>query len=362
MINCVYIHIPFCQKKCKYCSFCSFETLSKKEIYLNALKKEIKNYYKNEPLKTIYFGGGTPSLLEVSEIESILELFNFSSSTEITLEMNPNDVTFDKLKDLKTLGVNRLSLGVQSFDNATLKEIGRLHNKDDIFRVVENIVKLGFDNFNIDLIYGLANQNLSDWIESLNIAKSLNPSHISLYGLKIEKGSYYFKYRPKNLPDIDLCAKMYEIAQDILQKDFLHYEFSNFARSKKYYSKHNLNYWKNENYYGFGLSASGYIENKRYTNTFDFNKYLKDPITKDFIVLSKKEKIEEEVFLGLRIIEGLDFSHINKKYDIDIFKKYEKIFNKYLGLNLMEKTQKGIKLSPRGQLVQNEILCEFIDV
>lgn len=375
MIKYIYLHIPFCLKKCKYCSFCSFPMLRKKEEYIDALIKEISyskflsqsnNVYFpfstfNFPLTSIYFGGGTPSLLEISDFERILSQFNYDNKTQITLEMNPNDVNQKKLKDLKSLGINRISLGVQSFDNDILSEIGRKHNKDKILNSI-NLIKDNFNNFSIDLMYGLPNQSLSNWQKTLESALNLNIPHISLYGLKIEEGSYYFKFPPKNLPSSDLQAEMYEKAIDILKEKYCHYEFSNFAINEDFYSIHNLAYWKRENYWGFGLSASGFVDNKRYTNTFNFKDYINNPTKKQYETLTKKQEIEEEIFLGLRINEGINFNYINKKYDIDIEKIYFREFQKFLNDGFMEKTEKGIKLTKKGILVSNEILCEFIEI
>lgn len=362
MINCVYIHIPFCEKKCNYCAFCSFNLIKKKNIYLNSLLQEIKFYYKKNKLKTIYFGGGTPSLLEVNDIKNILDCFLYDEETEITLELNPHNMDYSKLKDLKSIGINRLSVGVQVFDDNLLKDIGRTHTADEVFRTLENVEKVGFDNYSIDLMYGLPNQTLEKWEKTLEIALGLNAKHISLYGLKIEDGTYFAQYPPKNLPNQDMQAKMYEIAVEKLTNKFIHYEFSNFAKNEKYFSKHNCCYWNCENYYGFGLSASGYIEDKRYTNTFNFSKYVKNPIQKEFEVLSIEQKIEEEIFLGLRLIKGIDFEKINKKFKIDVYKKYQREFEKYLTLKLMKKTDKGVKLTQKGVLLSNEILCDFINV
>ncbi len=242
--------------------------LSYKEKYLNALVKEIKFHYKNEKIKTLYIGGGTPSLLESVEIEKILNCFNYDLNSEITIEANPNSITLEKIKNYKNIGINRISVGIQSFDNNILQSIGRLHTKKDIYNVIDWLNKVNFENFNIDLMYGLPNQNIKIWQETINEAIKLNPTHISSYGLKIEKGTYFEKYTPKNLPDDSMQAEMYLILTEKLN-NFIHYEFSNFAKTKKYLSKHNLAYWTRKNYYGFGLSASGFIKNKRYTNSFN---------------------------------------------------------------------------------------------
>ncbi len=362
MAKCVYIHIPFCEKKCHYCSFCSFQLLSSKEKYLNALIKEIKFYYGNESLKTLYIGGGTPSLLEINEIERIMECFNYDKNCEITIEANPNSLNLNKIKAYKKLKINRLSIGVQSFDDDILKTIGRLHTKKDIYNVAKWINQADFKNFNIDLMYGLPNQDMTIWQKTIEEALKINPTHISTYGLKIEKGTFFDKHKPKNLPDDTLQAEMYELLIDNLKNKYSHYEFSNFAKSKKYYSKHNLAYWTRKDYYGFGLNASGFIKNKRYTNTSNISNYLKNPTNKNYEILTVQNQIEEEIFLGLRLNKGINYNKINKKYNLDIYCKYQKLFENFINKGLMKKTKEGVKLTAKGILISNEILCEFIDI
>lgn len=360
MIKCAYIHVPFCEKKCKYCSFCSFGLIKRKKNYLNALLKELKFLYKNELLETIYFGGGTPSLLHAQDIKSVLDCLNYDFNTEITLELNPHNITLDKLKSFKEIGINRLSIGIQSFDDEILVEIGRTHNVNEVFETLQNVENAGFENYSIDLMYGLPNQTIKNWEKTLNIALETNAKHISLYGLKIEDGTYYKKFPPKNLPTLDEQALMYEMAVKKINEKFIHYEISNFARNEKYISKHNSYYWKCKNYYGFGLSASGYIDNKRYTNTFNFKDYLEKWAEKEFEELTTEQQIEEEIFLGLRFVKGINFNHIGQKFNIDVYKKYKNEFDKYLNNGMMEKTNFGVKLTLKGIMLSNEILCDFI--
>ncbi len=362
MINCVYIHIPFCQKKCKYCSFCSFELLKYKNNYIEALIKEIKHFYKQQKLKTLYFGGGTPSLLDISDLKQILDEFNFNSDTETTIEVNPNRVNLKKLKELKHLGFNRFSLGVQSFDDNILKIIGRCHTKKEILNCLENFNKADIDNYSIDLIYGLPQQDINKWVETLNFALKFDIKHISLYGLSIEKGTYFYKFPPEKLPDLDTQAKMYEAGLNILKKDFIHYEFSNFARAKKYRSKHNLAYWNRKNYYGFGLSACGFIENKRYANTHNLKEYLSNPTIRCYKTLNLNEQIEEEIFLNLRTKDGLNLDKINKKYNTDIYEKYKIQFEKFIKNKYLVRKNNIIRFTQKGILISNEVLCEFIEV
>lgn len=359
----VYIHIPFCKSrykgKCNYCSFVSFNKLDLKDVYLNALAKQIQAEYAGEKLNTLYFGGGTPSLLTIDEFENLIELFNFNDTAEITIEANPDDVNFKYLQGLNKLGVNRISIGAQTFDENILRIIGRRHNSVQITSAVNFAKQAGFSNISLDLIYGLPHQNLNDFEKDLNFAINLDIQHISLYGLKIEEGCYFYKCPPNNLPDLDMQADMYLRAIEILEgADFKHYEISNFAKFG-YESKHNLNYWDANTYYGFGCSASGYVDNFRYTNEINLEKYIENPCSKIFRQkLTTQEMREETIFLGFRKLDGIDVEYINTKFNINFNEKYSKILQKYPEFFI--KTDVGYKLSKEGILISNEILSEFI--
>ncbi len=361
MTQSAYIHIPFCTKKCNYCSFVSFDKLNLKTIYLDALISEIKANYKNEELKTLYFGGGTPSTLSVSDFEQILNCLNFNSDTELTVEINPNDIERHYLAGLKKLGVNRLSIGVQVFDDEILSSIGRTHEAKQAIRVIEHAQHAGFENISIDLIYGLPNQTIEGYKKTLDTALSLGVQHISLYGLKIEKGCNFYNHRPDFLPDDDMQADMYLLSKETLENaGFKHYEISNFAKPGCE-SKHNLNYWNNSNYYGFGVAAHGYIDEHRYANEVNIDKYLlnsQEPKSQE--KLTKQQMLEEEIFLGFRKAEGLNISYINKKFDIDFEKDYATIIDKYTSLGHLEKTPSGYTLTTEGILLSNTLLSEFI--
>lgn len=355
MIKSAYIHIPFCKSKCRYCSFISYTQTDLKEDYLNALLKEIRHYYKGELLDTIYFGGGTPSLLTVSEFEKLLGMFNFNEKTEITAELNPETLSQEYLNGLKSTGINRISIGCQTFDDNILKLIGRRHTSKQAEAAVKFAQNAGFDNISLDFIYGLLNQTVKMFEDDLKHALSLNIAHISLYGLKIDKSCYFYTHRPQNLPDEDIQADMYLKAIEIL-KDFNHYEISNFGKP----SRHNLNYWNNNNYYGFGAAAHGYIENTRYSNFETLEKYIQNPLNHAFeTLLTKQQRLEEEIFLGLRKTSGLDLSKINKKFNIDFEKKYSNILKKYR--DFFVKTDSGYALNTRGIMVSSSILSEFLD-
>lgn len=349
-----YIHIPFCKQKCNYCSFVSFPAIEKKKEYLDALEKEIKHYYKNEVLDTIYFGGGTPSLLSAEEFERILSLLNFDKNTEITAELNPETLTFEYLKSLRKIGINRVSLGCQTFDEKILKLIGRKHTAKQVVDAVSYAKNAGFENISLDFIYGLPHQTIEAFKNDLLKAVSLGIQHISLYGLKIDKGCYFYSHMPENLPDEDTQADMYLAAIDTL-KDFQHYEVSNFGQP----SRHNLNYWNNNTYYGFGTAAHGYIENTRYSNKETIDSYIKNPIEHNFkTILNKQEQLEEEIFLGFRKMEGINIKKINAKFGIDFEKDYKKILENYK--DFFVKTGDYYFLNTEGILISNCILSEFL--
>lgn len=358
----VYIHIPFCKSKCKYCSFVSFPKLEQKENYLDALKKEIHQNYKNEILNTLYFGGGTPSLLTPEEFHDLIKIFNTNKNTEITAELNPENITFEYLQELKTSGVNRLSFGCQTFNDKILKIIGRRHIAKDVISAVNQAQKAGFENVSIDFIYGLPEQKLSDFENDLEKAISLNIQHISLYGLKIDEDCYFAQNPPKNLPDEDSQADMYLKAIEILEKNnFIHYEISNFAK-QGYESKHNLNYWDNNTYYGFGTAAHGYENDTRYFNTSNLEEYINNPLQhKSSQKLTKQEQLEEEIFLGFRKMEGINIEKINKKFNINFLKKYANIVDKYVSYKYLSDTNTGFKLTNNGILISNTILSEFLE-
>lgn len=355
----VYIHIPFCRSKCKYCSFVSYNELHLKELYLKALKKQIETEYKGEKLKTLYFGGGTPSLLSIDEFKNLLDIFHFQDNVEITVEVNPESVNLDYLSKLKNLGVNRLSIGAQTFDDKLLQLIGRGHNSEQTKSALNCARKVGFKNISLDLIYGLPTQNLKDWEDDLKKVISLDVQHISLYGLKLEMDCYFYQNMPQSLPDSDLQADMYLKAVEMLQNaGYNHYEISNFAKSG-FESKHNLNYWDNNTYYGFGCAASGYVNKIRYTNEINLERYINNSFSKIFEnKLSEQEILEEAIFLGLRKTAGININEINKKFKIDFWGKYIKILDKYS--DFFVKTAEGCALTLNGILISNEILAEFI--
>lgn len=364
MVKSAYIHIPFCRSKCHYCSFVSFNRLKQKDSYLKALLGDIDEYYQNEVLNTIYLGGGTPSVLEISDIHKILRKLNFNSNTEITVECNPDDVNYGYLRALYDIGVNRLSFGCQTFNDKILLKINRRHNAGQVIDAVKAAQDAGFNNLSLDFIYGLPEQTQDMFLKDLTRAVELGVPHISLYGLKIEEGCYFANHLPQNLPDDDLQADMYLAAIELLKgKGFEHYEVSNFSR-RGFNSRHNLTYWNNNEYYGFGVAAHGYVNGVRYGNLETLEEYIQEPCRKnESKLLTTQEKLEEEIFLGFRRMrEGINVEQINVKYGIDFENQYHDILTKYENLNLIKRTSKGYVFTPNGVLVSNVILSEFVSV
>ena len=361
MINNVYIHIPFCRQQCNYCSFVSFPHPEKIPEYIFALKNEINYFYKGEILNTLYFGGGTPSLLRIEDFKEITDLLNVAESTEFTVEVNPETVDKNYLEGLKNLGVNRLSFGCQTFNKEILQIIGRKHSPQQVAECVQNAQDVGFENISLDFIYGLPSQTIEDFEADLNKAVTLGIRHVSLYGLKIDKGCYFYSHMPENLPDDDAQADMYLKAIEILtNNNFVHYEISNFS-VVGFESKHNLNYWNNNSYYGFGVAAHGYNGVSRYSNKLKLDDYIKNPVEHaGDIILTEREKMEEEIFLGFRKLSGINVEEINKKYSIDFEKIYKDVLDKYISYGYLVKSSCGYKLTDAGILVSNVILADFI--
>jgi len=358
----VYIHIPFCDSICSYCDFCKFLKNDKWiDNYLEELKNEINQNYKGEIINTLYIGGGTPSCLNIGELNKLFEIiniFNKSNNIEFTFECNIENINEEKLKFLYDSGVNRLSIGLQTFNDKFLNFLNRHHNKEMIKQKIDIAKKIGFKNINIDLIYAIKDQTLDDLKEDLNNFLSLDITHISTYSLIIEPHTKLYINNIENI-DEDLDYEMYNTIINILEKHgYKHYEVSNFAKDG-YFSKHNLTYWNNNEYYGFGLGASGYINNIRYDNTRSINEYLKGNYILNKQELSREEQIENEFILGLRKIEGINKEEFFNKYNIDI--KSIDVVNKLLKENKLLEDKKNIYINPEYIYISNDILIEFIN-
>ena len=361
----IYIHIPFCERKCNYCDFTSLKgTDNQIEKYVNYLLKEIdiysKKYDLSEKQDTIYFGGGTPSLLPIGSLEKILSKFNYTENTEITIEVNPKTVDANKLKKYKKLGINRLSIGIQTFDNDNLKVLGRIHSSEEAIEVYNLARECGFENISLDIMFSLRNQTLVMLQNDLEKIVSLNPNHISIYSLIWEEGTKFFrdlKSGKLKETDNDLEANMYEyIIQFLKSKDYIQYEISNFSK-KGFESRHNSIYWENKNYLGLGLSAAGYLGNVRYKNFFNLKDYYNN-LDKDILPVDEKEILTEEDIEEYRYLVG--FRLLNK-----IIVPSKKYLERCLTLckegYLIEK-ENGYILSHKGLMLFNDFISNFIDI
>ena len=372
----LYIHIPFCVKKCKYCDFNSFKlNLGEKKKYLNYLGKEME-LYKNElserSIDSIFIGGGTPSILNEEEIKilfnKIKNNFKVKVDAEITMECNPGTLTLNKLKAMKESGVNRLSIGLQAVQNNHLKYIGRIHTFEEFEKNYRDALAVGFKNINIDLMYALPNQSKEDWKESLEKVVKLNPTHISAYSLILEENTELFDmYERKEfkLLDEDTDMEMYEYTINYLEAHgYNQYEISNYAK-KGYECKHNILYWKCEDYVGLGVSSSGLLNETRYNNLCELDKYEeiilsgKKPIEWEE-KLSIKDKIEESIFLGLRMNEGIKFKDFQEKYNFNFLEEYKNEIEKLTKLQLIYISDKELRLTQKGREISNSVFVEFI--
>lgn len=360
MIKSCYIHIPFCDTICTYCDFCKFyynKDWCKK--YFKSLKKEILKFYKNEELETLYIGGGTPSCLSLEELEelfSILDIFSLKKDYEFTFECNIENLTKEKLEFLFNHKVNRLSIGVQTFDPELLLKLNRHHSKKEVFEKISLAKQIGFKNINIDLIYGLPSQTLKQVDYDLDCFLKLDIPHISLYSLIIEPHTKFYIDGVEENGDFD-----FDCYQNLMKKlksnYYEHYEISNFCK-KGYASRHNLTYWKNEEYYGFGIGASGYIKNIRYTNTRSFNEYLKENFRLEEETMNKDLEIQNSLMLGLRLINGIDLKEFECRFHHSL-DEYS-IIKKLLQEKKLERYKGHIRIPLKLIYIQNSILVELV--
>lgn len=361
MSKSVYIHIPFCRNICSYCDFCKL--LYKKDwadLYLDKLNEEILDRYLDDEIKTIYIGGGTPSCLSLSQIKKLLEIchnFHLSSQIEFTFECNLDDITEEILYLLKLNGVNRLSIGIQSFNEDNLYFLNRKHTLEEAEEKMALIRKLGFNNVNIDLMYALPTEDLSVLKKDLTMFLKLEPDHISTYSLMIEPHTMLYQKRIKPISE-DMDSLMYKtIIKTLEKKDYHHYEVSNFAK-EGYESKHNLTYWNNEEYYGFGLGASGYIDDIRYTNTKSLKNYLDGFYHGEQEILSLKDAMDNELMLGFRKCEGISLEKFKRKFGKNMEDCYP---IKPLLKNKDLKEEDGYIFIPKDKFyIMNEILLKMI--
>ena len=361
-VDAVYIHIPFCNYICSYCDFCKvFYNREYVNKYLDALNKEIKSIYKGEVITSLYIGGGTPSSLSLGELEklfNIISVFNLSKDCEITIECNPDSLSLDKIKLLKKYNINRVSLGIETINDKLQNILDRKTNKDQVVRCINDLKRFGINNINVDLIYAIEGESLDNLKKDLDFILSLDVPHISTYSLIIEDNTKLKINGVKNIDkSLDRC--MYDfICKTLKDNSYIHYEISNFSK-EGYYSKHNLKYWYNLEYYGFGVGASSYIDNIRYTNTRSITNYIKGMTILDKEIVTSKDKMFYEIMLGLRTNRGINRKEFIDKYNVsieDIFNYKDLVNNKVL-----IEDKEYLIVNEDYFYVLDEILTKFLD-
>ena len=367
----LYVHIPFCVRKCQYCDFLSGPSDEEtKDRYIEALLKEIRaaEHTEDYEIVSVFIGGGTPSALKAEAIASIMrtlqEKFFFCEDAEVTIEANPGTVDLEKLTIYRNVGINRLSLGLQSTDAEELKLLGRIHSYEEFLKSYEWAREAGFSNINIDLMFAIPGQTGEAWRQHLYQVAELNPEHISAYSLIIEEVTP-FAEQNLDLPDEDTEYQMYEDTAEILERyGYRQYEISNYAK-QGYMFRHNAGYWQRREYLGFGLGASSLYRGMRFSNTRRMQEYLKesrnpDQIRKDVTVLSRNEQIEEFMFLGLRMTEGISEKKFEENFNVRLMDIYGDILQKYEETGFMEHIETKWRLTRKGIHVSNHILADFL--
>jgi len=376
MIKSAYLHIPFCEHICHYCDFNKvFLKGQPVDDYLKALEQEMKLTLAQFPttaLETIFVGGGTPTSLNEKQLYQFCESINRNlpkhETIEFTFEANPGDLTAGKLEILKEAGVNRISLGVQTFNEELLQKIGRVHKAKDVYQTIDNAKSLGFENISIDLIFSLPSQTLSDFKETLKEAFSLDITHYSAYSLIIEPKTVFYNLLKKGklpTPGEDVEAAMYELLMEEMEKHgFNQYEISNFSKPG-YESRHNLTYWNNDSYYGFGAGAHSYLNGIRRSNIGPLKRYMEQinngilPVMEEHQT-SKIEQMEEEMFLGLRKTAGVFIPHFIEKFAKDPLQLFEKEISELTAKQWLDVGKNHIFLTKKGRLLGNEVFQAFL--
>ncbi|MBC7236751.1 MAG: radical SAM family heme chaperone HemW [Chloroflexi bacterium] len=382
----LYIHIPFCRSKCFYCDFCSYAGMEELHAdYVQALLAEAANEsgsWGETLFDTVYIGGGTPTQLALDLLlnlwESLPTRLPIAAEAEVTIEANPGTVGRTTLSVLRSAGVNRLSLGVQSLNEQELRLLGRVHTVDEARAAIEAARQAGFDNLNLDLIFGLPGQSLAEWHRSLEQALALAPEHLSLYALLIEEGTPLAEHIAQGRlspPDDDLAADMYELAQDLLEAaGYRHYEISNWARSSSddrghrapaLACQHNLKYWRNEPYLGLGVAAHSYDGQHRCANLQEPRLYIERiarglSVRASCLHLMEEDRLAETMMLGLRLIEGIDRNEFAYRFGHELEELYGPTIRKLGGQGLLEVDEVGIRLTRRGRLLGNRVFAEFL--
>ncbi|MHB9094880.1 MAG: radical SAM family heme chaperone HemW [Eubacteriales bacterium] len=374
----IYIHVPFCLKKCNYCDFVSYPyDADLAASYVYALEKEMSYQLVNmgsehREVKSIYLGGGTPTVLTGEQLAAILEncrkSYQVADDAEITVECNPGTVNPDKLGRIRKAGANRVSIGVQAYQQELLARLGRIHNWQEVESAVRHSRQAGFDNVSLDLIFGIPGQSMRQWRDTLDRVLALSPQHISAYNLKIEPDTPLHRDVCSGylIPcDEELELEMYWYVIGFLTGNgFVHYEISNFARPGRE-ARHNLIYWRNEEYLGFGPAAHSMLEGRRFSNVEKVELYINrlnrnESGIQNQQYLSREERISETVFLGLRLIEGLDLDAFKQSYGQSIFEIFAVQLKRLSSLGLVKIEDNRLKLTEKGLPLANEVFAEFI--
>jgi oxygen-independent coproporphyrinogen-3 oxidase len=377
----VYIHIPFCIKKCNYCDFLSFSSDPDiRSHYFRALLLEMDSFFQSEEYRngnyeitSVFLGGGTPSLLEAEWIGKILSKLPANTAKEITIEANPGTLSAGKLSAYREFGINRLSFGVQSSDNAMLKRLGRIHTWEEFLENYEQARLAGFENINLDIMSGLPGQTKKDWEKVLEEITKLSPEHISAYSLILEEGTPFFSQygqHPELLPTEDAAASMYELTGSFLSRHgYRQYEISNYAKPG-YECSHNLGYWYRTEYIGFGLGAASLWQETRFRNTEHMGEYLAvlempeekrlGAVRREYEVLSEGEQMEEMMILGLRCRDGVSADGFLEKFGKEMMEIYGNVISRYGGMGFLEWKKGRLCLTKKALLVSNEIMQGFM--
>ncbi len=367
----IYIHIPFCLRKCNYCDFCSFSGINdeKKELYVDALIRHISSYREKcvgYSVDTVYFGGGTPTLLEISQFEKIFEAlrntFEIADNAEITSECNPATADLAYFNEMRRLGFNRLSIGCQSMNDNELKALGRVHTKNDFINAFRDARQAGFDNLSVDLMFGIPEQTEESFKKTLKEVCELAPEHISAYGLIIEPGTPFFVNREKLvLPDEDQEYTMYVGANEMLSAYGLkRYEISNFASFGRE-SRHNLKYWRREEYLGFGVSAHSFFEEERFCAGQELDRYISGDFCESSEKISERDAMNEYAMLAMRLTEGVDEADFMRRFKRSFESVFGKATEKFVRSGLVIRNGGRCAFTDNGFYLSNAVLSEILD-
>ncbi len=372
----LYIHIPFCRQKCLYCDFPSFaDQEERQEEYVSALIEEIRRRsqkYTEKKVASVFFGGGTPTALPAPLLEKLMRTvfasFDIAEDAEITTEANPGTLGREMAKALKKMGFNRISMGVQAWQNRLLRELGRIHTIEEFQENYQAVREAGFENVNVDLMFALPNQSMADWQQTVREITAMKPEHISAYSLIIEEGTPFFDRYEKGLLEPaseELDREMYHwTAEYLAEKGYRQYEISNFAKEGKE-SRHNRIYWQAEEYLGLGLGAHSYMEGKRFHNTYDLETYIAaagelEKLTEDVDRISDMDAMAECMFLGLRLTEGVRFERFRNRFGKEMKAVYGEQIEECKKEGLLQEDEKGIHLTCRGIDVSNFVFEKFL--